>query len=157
MARYRNFTQHTTPPLLGALLRRPLSHLRGRIHATLVAQGFADIHPAHLNIFQYPGPRGTRPSELARSAGLTKQAMNHLLGQLTELGYVERRALANRERGIAVWLTPRGEQAVKLMRQTVLALEAEWEALLGEKRFRELRTALVVLNDHLDVGPRDSS
>jgi hypothetical protein len=43
------------------------------------------------------------------------------------------------------------------MRQTVLALEAEWEALLGEKRFRELRTALVVLNEHLDVGPRDST
>jgi DNA-binding MarR family transcriptional regulator len=85
---------------------------------------------------------------------MTKQAMNHLLGQLTELGYVERRALPDNERGIAVWLTPRGEQAVRLMRQAVLAVEAEWEALLGEQRFGELRGALVALNEHLEVGGR---
>jgi DNA-binding MarR family transcriptional regulator len=135
-------------------LRRPLFQLRQRIHEALVAQGFGDIHPAHLNVFQYPGPRGTRPSELARNANMTKQAMNHLLGQLTGLGYVERRALPDNERGIAVWLTPRGEEAVRLMRQAVLTLEAEWQALLGEQRFRELRTALVALNEHVDVGRR---
>jgi DNA-binding MarR family transcriptional regulator len=133
-------------------LRRPLSQLRRRIHAALVAQGFEDIHPAHLNVFQYPGPRGVRPSELAHNADMTKQAMNHLLGQLTELGYVERRALTGPERGTAVWLTARGERAVKLMRETVLALEAEWEALLGARRFVELRTALVELNERLSTG-----
>jgi DNA-binding MarR family transcriptional regulator len=88
---------------------------------------------------------------------MSKQAMNHLLGQLTELGYVERRALPDSERGIAVWLTPRGEKAVTLMRQTVMALEAEWKALLGEQRFGELRTALVALNEHLDVDGRGST
>ncbi len=89
---YRNFTEKARPqPLVGALLRRPLQRVRRQIHASVVANGFTDIHPAHLNVFQYPGPRGVRPSELARAADMTKQAMNHLLGQLTDRGYLERR------------------------------------------------------------------
>jgi hypothetical protein len=28
-------------------------------------RGFDDLDGAHLNVFQYPGPQGARPSELA--------------------------------------------------------------------------------------------
>jgi len=151
MKEYRNFTQKASlPPLVGALVRRPLQNVRRRIHANLIASGFTDIHPAHLNVFQYPGPHGVRPSELARSADMTKQAMNHLLGQLTDLGYLERRSLPGGKRGTAIWLTRRGEQAIAVMREAVLALEAEWEGLLGKKRFHDLRATLVALNEHLE-------
>jgi len=151
MNEYRSFTHKASlPPLVGALLRRPLQKVRRRIHASLVARGFTDIHPAHLNVFQYPGPRGVRPTELARAADMTKQAMNHLLGQLTDLGYLERRSLPGNKRGTAIWLTRRGEEAITVMREAVLALEAEWKALLGKKRFRDLRAILVELNENLE-------
>ena len=45
-------------------------------------RGFADLDAAHLNVFQYPGPQGTRPSELAARLRISKQALNYLLGEL---------------------------------------------------------------------------
>lgn len=137
---------------MGALLRRPFQAVRRRVHATVVRAGFDDLHPAHLNVFQHPGPRGLRPSEMARAANMTKQAMNHLLGQLTDLGYLERRPLAEGQRGTRIWPTARGQKAMKVMREAVLAVEAEWATRLGAKRFRELRELLVALNEALEDG-----
>jgi DNA-binding MarR family transcriptional regulator len=115
----------------------------------LAEHGFDDLHPAHLNVFQHPPPRGARPSDLARASGMTKQAMNHLLGQLTELGYLERRPPAGGGTGTTVWLTDRGEDAVRVMRRAVEATEAEWGEALGKRRFATLRELLVELNERL--------
>lgn len=149
MGEYRNFTRGSSPPLVGALLRQPLQAVRRRILADLAEKGFDDIHPAHLNVFQHPPPRGARPSDLARASGMTKQAMNHLLGQLTELGYLERRPLEVGGAGTSVWLTDRGEDAVRVMRKAVTAVEAEWAEALGKRRFAALRELLVELNERL--------
>jgi DNA-binding MarR family transcriptional regulator len=137
-------------PLVGALLRRPSQIIRRRIHAELVEAGFSDLHPAHLNVLQHPGPRGMRPSQLAQAANMTKQAMNHLLGQLVDLGYIKRHQLSDDPRGKVVSLTERGEAAVRIIRRTVLRVEREWMKTLGEKHFAELRRLLVALNEHLD-------
>jgi DNA-binding MarR family transcriptional regulator len=137
-------------PLVGALMRRPFQLVRRRAHDALVRAGFDDLHPAHLNVFQHPGPRGIRPSELARAANMTKQAMNHLLGQLVELAYIERRPLPDGERGTLIWATARGEAAMKVMREAVLEVEASFAAKLGPKRFQELRELLVALDEMLD-------
>ena len=149
MGKYRNFTRGSSPPLVGALLRQPLQAVRRRILTDLALNAFDDIHPAHLNVFQHPPPRGARPGELARASGMTKQAMNHLLGQLTGLGYLERRPFAGGGAGMAVWLTARGEEAVRVMRKAVTAVEAEWAEGLGKRRFAALRQLLVELNERL--------
>jgi DNA-binding MarR family transcriptional regulator len=60
--------------------------------------GFADLEPAHLIVLQYPGPQGTRPSELAARLRISKQALNYLLGQLEGLGYLERPGRLGRKR-----------------------------------------------------------
>ncbi len=48
--------------------------------------GFDDLDTAHLNVFRYPGPQGTRPSELTARLRISKQALNYLLGAMTETG-----------------------------------------------------------------------
>ena len=48
--------------------------------AALHERGFDDLDAAHLNVFQYPGPEGARPSELAARLRISKQALNYLLG-----------------------------------------------------------------------------
>jgi DNA-binding MarR family transcriptional regulator len=132
--------------MIGALLRRPVGVLRRRILEGLAARGFGDLHSAHLNVFQHPGPRGLRPTELAAAAGMTKQAMNHLLGQLESLGYVERRPLTPGSRGVAIWPTHRGEAAIKAIRSVISGVEGEWAAAMGADRYRTLRALLVDLN-----------
>jgi hypothetical protein len=39
-----------------------------------------DINPACAALFQYPPIDGMRPSELAKRLGISKQALDHLLG-----------------------------------------------------------------------------
>jgi len=124
-------------------MRRPLQHIRRQIHADLVAAGFGDLTLAHLAVFQHPGPHGARPIELAQRADMTKQAMNHLLGELEERGYLERRPLA---RGTEIVLTKRGRAAIETIRATVLRVEDEWAKLLGRAAYERLRAALVVVN-----------
>src|SRR5215813_10970761 len=80
------------PPMIGALLRVPLEQVQRRMLQRLHEHGFDDLDAAHLPVFQYPGPQGARPSELAARLRMSKQALNYLLGQLERLGYLERRA-----------------------------------------------------------------
>src|SRR4051812_25897245 len=119
------------PPLIGALLRIPLDRVHSQILGALHAHGFTDITRAHFQVLRWPGPNGQRPVELAQQAGLTRQAMNYLLDQLEELGYVERRAAPDDVRSRRVHLTPRGTSTIAVIREAVNELERDWEAQLG--------------------------
>jgi DNA-binding MarR family transcriptional regulator len=130
------------PPLIGALLRAPWEVVRERMLAGLHARGFTDLHAAHLNVLQYPGPDGLRPSELAAQTRMTKQAVNYLLGQMEHLGYLERRDDPADQRFKRIHLTRRGHRAVRAIREIVGEVEAEWEEELGRDSFAELRELL---------------
>jgi DNA-binding MarR family transcriptional regulator len=133
------------PPLIGALLRIPFETVRERMLAGLHERGFSDLIAAHLDVFQYPGPENQRPSDLAKQARMTKQALNYLLGQLDRLGYLTRRADAEDQRYKRVHLTARGQAAVRAIREIVLEVEADWEQQLGPRRFAQLRELLTQL------------
>jgi DNA-binding MarR family transcriptional regulator len=134
------------PPLIGALLRIPWEQVNERMLTGLHARGYTDIVPAHLNVMQYPGPENRRPSELAERARMTRQAMNYLLGQMEQLGYLTREADESDQRSKRISLTPRGRAAGAAMREIVLELEAEWAQQLGPADFAQLRDLLARLN-----------
>ncbi|MGH8228514.1 MAG: MarR family winged helix-turn-helix transcriptional regulator [Steroidobacteraceae bacterium] len=87
-----------TDPLIGALLRVPGQAIHRRIIAGLHRCGFRDLRLPHMGVLQYPGPDGSRPSELAERAGMSKQAMNQLLRSLERLGYLCRRKSSGDQR-----------------------------------------------------------
>src|SRR5262252_9389461 len=82
--------QPVGPPLIGALLRFPWEAVQRHMLERLHERGFDDLDAAHMNVFQYPGPQGARPSELAARLRVSKQALNYLLGELERLGYLVR-------------------------------------------------------------------
>jgi DNA-binding MarR family transcriptional regulator len=134
------------PPLIGALLRRPFETVRERMLAGLHERGFNDLVAAHLDVLQYPGPESQRPSDLAKRARMSKQALNYLLGQMEQLGYLERRHDAEDQRFKRIHLTQRGQAALRAIREIVLEVEADWERELGARRFAQLRDLLERLN-----------
>jgi DNA-binding MarR family transcriptional regulator len=142
-----HFTNKAAPPLIGALLRMPWEavqrHMLGRLHE----RGFEDLDAAHLNVFQYPGPDGSRPSELAARLRISKQALNYLLGELERGGYLERRPDPDDLRSKRVVLTPRGISAIGVIREAVGEMEVTWAQQLGPKRFAELRGLLNELSE----------
>jgi len=135
------------PPLIGALLRQPWEAVQRRMLERLHEHGFDDLDAAHLNVFQYPGPQGAKPSELAARLRVSKQALNYLLGELERLGYLERRPDPDDLRARRVALTRRGTSAINVIREAVAELETEWERQLGRKRFEQLRALLEELSD----------
>jgi DNA-binding MarR family transcriptional regulator len=133
------------PPLIGALLRIPFDTVRDRMLAGLHERGYTDLIPAHLDVFQYPGPENQRPIELAARTRMSKQALNYLLGQLEQLGYLTRETDPSDQRSKRIRATPRGRAAGKAIREIVEEVEAEWQRQLGPRKFAQLRDLLAQL------------
>lgn len=127
-------------------MRMPVDAVLARLIAGLHAAGFTDLVPAHLNVLRYPGPQGRRPSDLAAETRMTKQAMNYLLRQLEDLGYLTLADDDRDRRSKRIQLTRRGLMAGHTMRNTVREIEHEWERELGADRFTQLRELLLDLN-----------
>src|SRR5512133_620573 len=119
------------PPLIGALLRLPWEAVQRRMLELLHERGFDDLDAAHLNVFQYPGPQGAKPSELAARQRISKQALNYLLRELERLDYLERRPDPDDLRSKRLALTRRGISAVRVIREAVAELETAWAQQLG--------------------------
>lgn len=137
----------TRTPLIGALLRMPYEAVHLRIVAEANAAGFDDFVLAHLAVLRYPGPGGRRPSDLAAEAGTTRQAMNYLLGQLENLGYIARTDDPEDLRSKRVSLTERGEALRQTIRRSVQSIEHDLAEELGQVSYTQLRDLLVRLND----------
>ena len=111
----------------------------------VIAAGFDDLQPAHLDVLQAPGPDGRRPIELARAGLMSKQAMNRLVQSLEQRGYLERTAAEHDGRGRIVRLTDRGQRATAVIRTTAAEIERELAVELGRERLDALKRELAEL------------
>jgi len=134
------------PPLIGALLRMPWETVQQHMLEQLHESGFADFDASFLTVFRYPGPQGARPSELAGRLGISKQALNYLLGELERLGYLERQPDPDDQRSKRIALTARGTAAIRVIREAVTEIEGDWATQLGPRDFAHLRRILLRLN-----------
>jgi DNA-binding MarR family transcriptional regulator len=129
--------------LIGALLRVPSQAIHRRLIQELNAAGFDELRLPHMAVFQYPGPDGERPTALAERAGLSKQAMNQLLGSLEDLGYILRADAPDEGRNRIVRFTRRGRAAYEKIHEILRDVEKEWIAELGAKHFGQLKELLI--------------
>ncbi len=134
------------PNNIAELLRGPFQILVDELHEGLAEAGYPDIRPAHGNVFGYMRKEGSRLTELAERAQLTKQTMGYLVDYLEERGYVERRPDPGDKRAKVVRLTDEGREAVRTAREIMGRIEARWAELLGEDRMEQLRELLKELN-----------
>lgn len=129
--------------LIGALLRVPFHAVVRTITAGLHAQGHTELTPAHMVVFQQIDEiEGTRLTELADRAQITKQSMSYLVEYLERLGYVERLPDPIDGRARRIRLTERGMEVMRIARDVVLQLEADWAQRLGVQELHQLRTLL---------------
>ncbi len=124
--------------LLVAAERRFNQDLIGSLHA----HDFEDIRPSHGAVFANLDAEGTRPSELARRAEMTKQAMGELIGDLEANGYVERRRDPKDGRASLVALTERGRRVDRAADEAIERIEAAYERRLGSAGLERLRDLL---------------
>ena len=97
---------------VGVLLFLPYRAMEARVFAGLAEAGFDYFSPAQARVFQRIAADGSRVTDLAEQAGVTKQTAGFLVDQLERAGYVERdpdpadgraRLVRITERARAVW------------------------------------------------------
>ncbi|MCE3549855.1 MarR family transcriptional regulator [Pseudonocardia sp. RS11V-5] len=140
----------TEPLNTGLLLFLPYRALESRVFEGLAAAGFDDLTPAQARVFQRIAPDGSRPTELAEQAGITKQSAGFLVDQLERAGYVERVPDPADGRARLVRVAERGARSVEVSRGIVAEVEAEWTAHLGVRRMAQLRRILTDLREITD-------
>lgn len=141
----RNVPPFSETPTLGQLLRQPYELLQKEVYASLAAHGFPDIRPAHSSLFRYVTPEGSRVSDLAEAAQMTKQSMAYLTADLEALGYVTIGPDPQDGRAKRVMLTERGLSVRSNLIGISLEFETRCAALVGEDRIRDLRATLIAL------------
>ena len=131
--------RYSVPRLLGESFRSLERHL----HEGMVAAGFEDVRPAHYAVFRFLKPEGSRVTELAEEARMTKQSMGELVIYLEQRGYVERLPDPRDGRAKLVVLTEAGLRWVEAAVERVGEIEdALAERMGGQERLEELADSL---------------
>jgi DNA-binding MarR family transcriptional regulator len=131
-----------TVPALVSLLAR--SGAPGLI-AAFAAAGLDGIRPAQAVALVPLAAGGLHASDLADQLRVSRQAVAQAVAALERHDYVVRGPHPSDARARVIELTPRGRQALRVMRSNALDVEKRWRDVLGDKRFGELRETLVTL------------
>jgi DNA-binding MarR family transcriptional regulator len=142
---------------LGTLLRDPALAINELVSERLAERGFEGLRPAHGTIGQHIADRGSRVTELARLAQVSKPTVVYLVNDLERLGYVERVPDRADGRAKLVCFTKRGARAQREARRIVAEVEADWGRALGARDLAALRGLLERLHDVLWPPRVDSS
>jgi DNA-binding MarR family transcriptional regulator len=138
------------PLNVGLLLYIPYRTMEKRVFAALAEAGFEDFTPAQARVFQRIQPDGSRLTDLAEYAQITKQSAGFLVDQLERAGYVERVPDPTDARARLVRVAARGAKAIPLAAAIVDEVEREWTAHLGTQKMRQLRATLERLREITD-------
>jgi DNA-binding MarR family transcriptional regulator len=143
--------------LIVSLLAEPYEAVGREVHEELQRAGFSDVHPAHLTVFNYVKPNGSRATELAEQAHATKQAMSYLVNYLESHGYIERAVDPADGRARIIQLTERGREVRAISRTVCQRIEASWAVALGEPQVQQLRNILQDVTSVIDRSRQDVS
>lgn len=121
-----------------------------QIMERVAAAGYGDITLAQARVVARVGPDGTRLTELAEAAQITKQSAGFLVDQVERAGYVERVPDPADGRARLVRLAARGKEVQAVARTAEAAIEREWTRHLGKEQMAALRKALESLREITD-------
>ena len=124
--------------LLNAALDEFVAELSKRVAMT----DYADIRVSHGCVFGNIDPEGSRLTDLAERAHMTKQSVGEVTSDLEQRGYVERIPDQGDGRAKIIRLTDRGRDAQALGRGLIDDIERKWADRFGEQRVAALRDAL---------------
>ena len=141
------------PMQMGLLLKLPYlaadRHITRRLHEL----GFVELRPAHYTVFQVFSPGGSRLTDLAERAGMTKQSMGYLVDYLEEHGYLQRLPDPEDHRSQIIKTTAKARKLDEAVEAVLEELHETWAQRMGKAKFRQLRALLGDLVNVLQEAP----
>ena len=136
------------------LLDAAFDGFAAELAARIAETEYRDVRPTHGCVFGNIDPDGTRLTDLAERAHMTKQSVGEVATELELRGYLERVPDPNDGRAKIIRLTERGRQAQRLGRRMIDEIEQEWADRVGADRVAALRDALeAIAADKLPAVP----
>jgi DNA-binding MarR family transcriptional regulator len=132
-------------PTVPALVQMVAAAGAPRLRAAFAAAGLDGIRPAQSAVLVPLVTGGLHASDLADRFNVSRQAVAQAVAALERHDYVTRVPDPADARARLIELTPRGRQALRVMRSHALDLEKRWQKTLGQGRLAELRATLQML------------
>jgi DNA-binding MarR family transcriptional regulator len=132
-------------PTVPALVNLVAASGAPQLRAAFAAAGLDGIRPAQAVALVPLAVGGLHASALADRLRVSRQAVAQAVAALERHGYVTRVPAPDDARARIIELTPRGRQALRVMRSNAIDLEKRWQQVLGEQRLGEFRETLVML------------
>ena len=138
------------PVDLGVALFIPYRYMEDRIFRAIQDAGFDDWTLSQARVFQRIAPDGSRLTELADQAQMSKQSAGVLVDQLERLGYVRRVLDPTDGRARLIVIEERGRRVAEVAMATSNEILSEWTAFLGTRNFTLLHQILDQLREITD-------
>ena len=136
------------------LLSEAFENFSDELFRRLAAAGFGDIRPGHGCVFGSIDPEGSRLTDLAERAHMTKQSVGEAVTDLERRGYVERVPDPTDGRVKIIRLTDRGREAQRIGLELIDDIERDWAERYGEAEIAALRETLeAIATAHLSPVP----
>jgi DNA-binding MarR family transcriptional regulator len=130
------------PRPLPAILTEVKLALIDKLRDRIADAGHPDIREGHGCVFGFIDiEHGSRLTDLAASAGFTKQAVGEAVNELERLGYVAREPDPQDGRAKIIKLTDRGMDAVIKGRRIFAEIERDWAEQIGPELMASFREA----------------
>jgi DNA-binding MarR family transcriptional regulator len=132
---------------IGQLLVHLTRQFQTELYARLVDAGIEGARVPHTHVTAYIKADGSRLTDLAAQARMTRPAMAELVDDLQRLGIVHRKPDPTDRRAKLICLTEQGWAAMRTGHQIIAGLEAEYAQQIGEQRFETMCQAMQTLLD----------
>lgn len=141
----RTVSESNWRPTVPALVQMLAASGGPRLRAAFDAAGLDGLRPAQALALVPLVGGPLHASDLADRLGVSRQAVAQTIRVLEAHGYVERSRDNADARALLIALTPRGREALRVMRANALAVERDWEQVLGQQRLADLRETVALL------------
>ena len=111
----------------------------------LAERGFGDLRPGLLAVATHIRADGSRVTDLAQRAQVSKPTVVHAVDELVRLGYARREPDPADGRAKLVTLTERALEAERVGREAIARIRDAWAAALGEREMAQLEALLLRL------------
>ncbi len=135
----------------GRLLYEGYELYNAALLKSLNPAGFPGVRNTHFNLLRHLDADGSRMSDLASRANLTKPAITALVRACLDLDLVTVEQSSDDARARMVRFSLRGLQLMRQIRRIQVTIERDLVARLGDEAYGQLRSALLVLANLRDA------
>lgn len=132
---------------LGRLLLAAVDNWQNALVRGLQEAGFHNFRSTHMHLLRHIDMGGTRVTEIAERAGVTKQAIGKLIVACEKLDLVKTIADPTDGRAKIVLFTKQSRAVIVAEQAVIRRIDAQLRARLGASAFSAMRASLTVLAD----------